>query len=242
MRISLLPKLTGGKLFRLTLLLAIGASSAALATPLLINNPSFELPVLSAGTYGIGVVDWTSINAGGGGFNTATYNPSGTTFISGGSAPDGNNVAQISASNLDAGAGITQTLSATLLANTTYTLTFDVIHMITTTMDPYLGSLSANGVTLASDSSLSPALTHYALDTIVYNSGAAPAELGQALTITLQGTGCNGAPPCGAGTVAFDNVQLTAVTTQSGVPEPATFGFIGAGLASLGFLRRAKRL
>jgi len=239
MRTSRFPKLTGGKLFRLTLLLAIGTGSAALATPLLINNPSFELPVLSPGADAIGVVDWTSID--GGGFNTETYNPSGTTLIAGGSAPDGNNVAIISGDNIAAGAGITQTLSATLLANTTYTLTFDVIHMITTVMDPYLGSLSANGVTLASDSSLSPALTHYALDTIVYNSGAAPAELGQALTITLQGTGCNGAPPCMGGLVAFDNVQLTAVTTQSGVPEPATFAFIGAGLASLGFLRRAKR-
>jgi len=239
MRISLFPKLTGGGLFRLTLILAIGAGSAALATPLLINNPSFELPVLSPGTTGVGVVDWTSID--GGGFNTATYNPSGTSFISGGSAPDGSNIAMISANNLAAGAGITQTLSATLLANTTYTLTFDVIHLVTTVMDPYLGSLIANGVTLASDSSLSPALTDYALDTIVYNSGAAPPELGQALTITLQGTGCNSGPNCLGGAVGFDNVQLTAVTTQSGVPEPATFAFIGAGLASLALLRRAKR-
>lgn len=225
--------MTNARLLLPFAVLTLACALPASASSLLINNPSFELPVLSPGTTGVGVVDWTSINAGGGGFNTATYNPSGTAFIAGGSAPDGNNIAMISASNLDAGAGITQTLTATLLANTTYTLTFDVIHLITTTMDPYLGSLSANGVTLASDSSLAPALTDFALDTIVYNSGAAPAELGQALAITLQGTGCNSGPNCTGGTVGFDNVQLTAVPTQTGVPEPGALAFVVIGLAAL---------
>jgi hypothetical protein len=219
-------------------LLTIACSTPGRASSIAINNPRFETPTLTTGTYGVGVTGWNSID--GGGFNTATHNPN-PSEIAGGVAPDGSNIAMISANNLAAGAGITQTLTATLLADTTYTLTFDVIHLITTTMDPYLGSFSANGVTLASDSSLNPALTQFALDTIVYNSGSSPAELGQALVITLQGTGCNSGPNCTGGTVGFDNVQLTAVTTASGVPEPATFGFFAAGLVFFAIMRRAKR-
>ena len=217
--------------FLTTTLLAIASTLLSHAALLTITNASFENPVLAPNTYGVGVSGWTSIN--GGGFNTATYNPTSTSFIAGGSAPDGSNVAFISANNTAPGAGISQTLSATLQANTTYTLTFDVIHMVTPVLDSYFGSLSANGVTLASDGSVTPALTQFALDTIVFNSGANPAQLGQALTITLQGTGCLGGPGCLGGTVQFDNVQLDASPTQSSVPEPSTFGFALAGIVFL---------
>jgi hypothetical protein len=219
-------------LWSLTALALVSAASGH-AGPVSITNPSFENPTLSPGNFFIGVNGWTLID--GGGFNVYTYNPSGTAL---GSAPDGDNIAEISGNNIAPDAGITQILTATLEANTTYTLTFDVIHLVTTTMDPYLGSLIANGVTLASDNSLDPALNQYALDTIVYNSGPDPAELGQALTITLVGAGCTSGPGCESGVLGFDNVALDASPTPTGSPEPATFVFVLAGVVALGLGRR----
>jgi hypothetical protein len=213
--------------------LALVCAASGYAASLPIANPSFENPTLSPGGFFIGVNGWTLID--GGGFNVYTYNPSGSAL---GAAPDGDNIAVISGNNIAPDAGITQTLTATLEANTTYTLTFDVIHLVTTTMDPYLGSLIANGVTLASDNSLNPALNHYALDTIVYNSGPNPAELGQALTVTLAGAGCTSGPGCESGVLGFDNVALDAAPTPSGAPEPATFAFVLAGAAALALGRR----
>jgi hypothetical protein len=60
----------------------------------------------------------------------------------------------------------------------------------------------AGNVTLAFDSSLSPAAGSFLTDVIVYTSGANPPHLGQALQIFVKSIG--------TGQVEIDDVSLTA--------------------------------
>jgi hypothetical protein len=105
---------------------------------------------------------------------TATFKPGAGQFPGG--VPEGFNVAAVG-SGVSSGA-ISQILTATLQANTTYTLTVDVGHRSDVALSPYNIELIAGGVTLASDSSLSPSRGIFLTDTINYNSGSNPTQLG----------------------------------------------------------------
>jgi hypothetical protein len=196
------------------------------AASIAISDPSFETPVLS------GVGSFTNLS--GTGWTSTGGSPvidfAGTNqFVS---LPDGNQVAILDDFN---GPGtLSQTLAATLSANTTYTLTFWVGNDLLLPYSGYTAALTAGGVTLAGDNSaVSPTAGHFLQDTITFSSGASPAQLGQALGITLSDVGFNA--------VAFDEFQLDgSPTTVGAAPEPQTWMLLGGGLLLLVWLRRGR--
>ena len=127
---------------------------------------------------------------------------------------------------------VSQILSANVQADTTYTLMVDVGQRLDFPLVSYTVALIANGVTLASDSSLRPAPGTFLTDTILYNSGSNPAQLGQNLEIQLSG-------PI-SGQADFDDVRLNASPTTA-VPEPASLWLMVSGVVSLLSLPRRRR-
>ncbi len=154
------------------------------AASITISDPSFETPV---GLSGVGKASpvfsgtgWTSTGG------SPVIDFAGTNqYVS---IPNGNQVAILDDFN---GAGtLSQALSATLAADTTYTLTFWVGNNLLLPYSGYTAALTAGGVTLAADNSaVSPTAGHFLQDTITFNSGASPAQLGQALGITFSDIG-----------------------------------------------------
>lgn len=221
------------KCLRLSTVLAV-LSIPGFASPVFIANPSFETPVLSQ-PFAFGITSWTC---------TATcVTIMATDFSIFASAPDGTQVAALGEAGGAESDAMSQTLSATLLANTLYTLTFYVGNPSDISAYNYSGYqviLAANGVTLATDTNaVSPAAGQFVKDTLTFNSGASPAELGQALSITLNDNFHVGAT---AFAVDFDDVQLDATTTSSGtVPEPGAWAMVAAGLGLIGAAKRSRR-
>jgi len=228
------------RIWRFTLLsciLACGFANTSSATFLTVNNFSFEADVLGCAA-GPSCFDFNNIPAWtiAPGSGTATFKPStgaGGEFPAG--VPDGVNVAALG-NGFNSG-DIRQTLSATLLANTKYTLKLFLGQRSDFPFSIYTASLEANGSVLASDSTLAPPPGTFLPDTIIYNSGASPAQLGQLLVIHLFATGLTvaGAP----GQADFDNVTLDASPT--GIPEAATGALLSVGLIALSLLRRPLR-
>jgi hypothetical protein len=180
-----------------------------------IGNPGFEIPVLADD-------DWDQIPFdswevwGGNDDSTGTWNITTDVFTD--EAYEGYNVACVEADNRygDPNGGLAQVLDVDLAADTTYTLTVQV-------GNPKLGDyagpnifpgyrvqLLAGGVILAEDpDSLAVPEDTWVTATLVYNSGAAPAQFGEALEIRL-GTMAN--PSGGTGMdlyVLYDDVRLT---------------------------------
>ncbi len=201
-------------LLNFTALFTIGTS--AIASPVTINNPSFETPVQCAGCYtydsSTGWVSQASVS---------TWRPAvgpGGEFSS---IPDGLQVAALG----EPGSGsLSQNLTATVLANTTYTLSFWVGQRTDTPLSGYAVALLAGGATLGSNSAGNPSPGTFMEQTIVYNSGPSPAELGQTLEILVNGSG--------NGQADFDLFSLDASATgaTSSVPEPSNFCLVVAGL------------
>jgi len=121
-----------------------------------------------------------------------------------GGVPDGTNI--VGCGNEVGTGSISQTLSATLQPNTTYTLVVSVGRRADFPFGGYNVELLAGPTTLASDSSLSPPAGGFLADRIVYSSGANPSLQGQKLTIRLTGN------VVGAQAV-FDKVSLDATPT-----------------------------
>jgi hypothetical protein len=208
-------------------LLCISASASSIT----INNPSFEIPALtcSAGPscFQLSFTNWTGSGA------AATFRPSvgaGQEFIS---LPDGLQVAAVS--NGSSG-DVFQDLTAMLAANTTYTLTFSVGQRSDVSFNAgYLVSVLANGVTLGSDTGATPASGAFTARSIIFTTGAAPAQLGQVLRIDISAP----ATPLAVTQADFDAFALTA--TPAGVPEPGVFGLTAMGLFGLLALARRAR-
>jgi hypothetical protein len=99
-------------------------------------------------------------------------------------------------------------------------------------LGPYTIALIANGVTLASESSLVPNPGTFLTATIVYNSGSNPAELGQNLEIQLSALI--------GGQADFDNVILNASPTTA-LPEPASLWSMVTGAVGLLLLSSRRR-
>jgi hypothetical protein len=197
-----------------SLLVILGFVDGASATPITVNNPSFEALVLTCapgpGCFALGnVPDWVVTG------QASTFKPSTGPAGEFTSIPDGINVAAIGD---PAGPGsISQTLTATVQANTLYTLEVSVGRRADATFSPYTIALEAGGAVLVSDSSLRPPAGSFLTDTITFSSGPNPPTLGQSLGIQLSAT---------TEQADFDEVLLNA--SPSTVPAP----LIGEGLPS----------
>jgi hypothetical protein len=157
---------------------------AATASPVTVNNASFEAPALTcaAGPACYILNSFTSWTVASG--QTGTFRPSvgvGQEFTA---LPGGLQVAAIG--NGIAGGEIYHDLAATLAANTTYVLTFWVGRRSDFPFDPgYTVSLMANGSPLASAAGSSPAAGSFVQQTLSFTTGASPAQLGQTLRIDI---------------------------------------------------------
>jgi hypothetical protein len=193
----------------------------AAASPITINNPSFETPALTCtpgpACYSLNVFDSWTVASG----QTGTFRPSvgpGQEFTA---LPNGLQVAAIG--NEIAGGAIYQDLSATLAADTTYTLTFWVGRRSDFPFDSgYAVSLMANGSTLASATGASPAAGSFVQQTLSFATGASPAQLGQTLRIDVSA-------PFESAQADFDLFALDASPSTT-VPEPSTFALLIIGL------------
>jgi hypothetical protein len=221
----------------------LGTFGAASASPIAVNNPSFEDLVLTCAPgptcFALGdVPSWGASAATGGTTFKPSTGPSGE-FIS---IPDGVNVAAVAGPGTNA--HIFQAVNANVQSNTLYTLQVSVGHRADFPFSEYTVDLEAGGTVLVSDSSLSPGPGSFVTDTLTFFSGLAPPSLGQQLGIRLSATGLSAT---GASAQAdFDLVHLDA--SPSAVPTPLIgFGFpaflvVGGLLFGAKLLEGAKKL
>jgi hypothetical protein len=192
-------------------------------TTVSIVNPGFETPVLADGAATSTPPAWTdgyyNVAEPGvwvvGDAETGAYNPvAGADYN--GVAPEGKNV-MYATSGVGFDRGMSQVLSAKLEANTQYILSALVGNPFlfngSTAAGNYRIELLAGGVLLKSDTGASPANDKtWKTASLTYDSGAGPAQLGQALAIRLVAVNFTN----GKG-VDFDDVKLTA---EGPAPDP----------------------
>ena len=190
-------------------ILSLGLSLTAWSqTSIPIDNPSFESPVLDPGEFVSNLVEWTLV---GNPSAAGTVYPDASDYSGG--APDGNNIAYVTA-NAD-GDGIGQVLtdpSATLKPGTQYNLTVEVGNNGVFQFEGYRVQLLAGGVMLAEDdNTLNPANGTFATSTVTYNYDALEHEalLGEPLEIRLLSKALVG------GETNFDNARLTVTFTET---------------------------
>ena len=205
-----------------------------------IQNPSFESPL--CGTTAPAYCQpqyWKtteSIPANGGG-DAEAFMPEAGVWNS---IPNGT---QVGYSN-GPGDTLSQVLSDSVLANTTYTLSVWVSEQgdIPSTFSPVIellaGSFTLIGLTASNpEGNVAPTETGAAgtpynwVDwTATYTSGASGGAIGQPLKIYLSAGGIQ---------TDYDELSLTSTWNDpNGVPEPAVFVLVGAGL--LGLLTRSR--
>jgi hypothetical protein len=209
--------------------LTIAASSVLRADVVAINNSGFEsgnLTQVGNGTFSQ-LVPGSSIFAAGGTLDNWTVAFSTTASAAGGFDPsaggvnwttkwwDGNNIAylQIGAAGT---VSLSQTLTATLLDNSTYTLSALIGRREFTPNFNYAIQLYAGTTLLDSASNVSLASNSSGSDSFVYSSGASNALAGQNLKIVLSSAST------GAFTEAFFDDVALSVSTPNAVPEPGT--------------------
>ena len=209
------------------------------AQPVSIANAGFENPVLLEATYPTTIPSWSQ-----GRYDTTTpgvwvagasisghYNVS-TNDYAGGTAPEGENTAYTTAAaGFDS--GINQVLATTLRAEAEYVLSvkvgnpFGFNHSLTAN---WRVELLAGGVLLQSATGPSPVDdTSFTTATLTYNSGVAPAQLGQALEIRLLALDFPSTKQ-----VDFDDVRLTvALANPVAVPGGPYFVALSGGSLAL---------
>lgn len=252
---------------RLALITVLGAAAlgtamatAATATPITVQNASFEDDVPNFNEFFLGTpTGWQLVDPGaivGGNDVPGTLTATGSQFFNNG-APDGDHVGilfigdEVGTSEF----GLAQTLSAVLTAGTTYTLTVAVGNIQSgdaTNGTPfdlsgfpgYRIELIAGNTLLASngegiDSTIPEG--EFEDRQLVFTPDASHAALlGQALEIRLYNTNLTDPAHAGADLeVDFDDVRLDAALTT--VPAPAGLALAGLGLAGLGFAARRRR-
>src|SRR6266498_5845019 len=124
---------THGRLALCLVLILIGSPSSTFSQNIAITNPDFETNVIPDGTFIVfpgGPTGWSVYDPLGiinnGANSVGLIMPVGTTYFPEG-ATEGRNGALVYLAGANSGeAGLQQTLSATLEANTRYTMTVDV--------------------------------------------------------------------------------------------------------------------
>jgi hypothetical protein len=230
-------------------LLTCGFAAHLAAGPIFVSNPGFESDVLGCAAGASCATDdtmsfWTGATADPLGFGDpggvnatgsfGVFKPSSVQYPSG--VPGGVNIAYLYGTTY--GTSISQVLGATLLANDTYTLTVDIGRRADNNggCNGFNAALEAGGAVLnslvavgnASCNSLTGG--NFTQFTLTYNSGASPAQLGAPLEIVLSGNGSGSSIETAE--IDFDNVVLSDTLSSSSVPEPGTFGAVGAMLAA----------
>jgi hypothetical protein len=204
-----------------------GQVKAALLT---VANNSFETPIVTSlsgiNTVSSGTTNNLTFAGGAQGFiNPGVGENSAPGFWYGSSPgiiPDGDQVAW---SN---GGTISQTLSATLQANTKYTLGVHVGRRENVAFAGYNIELLAGNTVLVSNNSVTPAPGSFQYVTFDYTSGISVTP-GQALQIRLTSNGVQ---------TNFDNITLDAAS----IPEPsAILGLLGFGLLGIASKLRQKQ-
>lgn len=219
---------------RLELLQLVIASSCLVIVPqvqvraasITILNPSFESPTLNQGIFNYAINNWTLTN---GSSWQGTFRPTiGPNLHFTQAVPNGSQTAY---SN---GGTISQTLTATLQANTQYTLGAFVGRRVGTAFPGYRIELWAGTTLLASNGSVTPAAGTFAPVTVNYTSGSSGSLIGQLLEIRLISS---------IGTNAQTNFdQITLNATPIPTPEPsAILGLLGFGLLGIGSTLKQKR-
>ena len=190
-------------------------TTAASAAPVSIVNAGFESQAIvdSAAVF---IIDgW--LNSG----DSGVFDPHAGAFAAG--APEGENVAFAS----HGGPTISQLLSATAQANTSYTLTMLVGNRLDADFGGYQAELWAGGTMLAQDASQQPADGQFLVSTVRYFVAAGDPVVGSALEIRFRSLGWQ---------TVFDDVKLDATER---VPEPALLALLGLGGAAA--VRRQRR-
>jgi len=244
-------------------LLAAAAVAGAQAASVTVVNPSFEADFAPDGNFVLLYPSgWTLYDPNGivdfplGNDSVGVLNPTGTTFFTD-PVPHGRNAALVFlGSDVGAGeAGLAQTLMDTLQANTRYRLSVgigniasgtglapqDVLGEFNLTGFPgYRVDLLAGGEVIAMDNnSLAGSLAdgRFGTSVVEIEIGAVHPFIGRPLGIRLVNLNLPGTALAPAIEVDFDQVTLLATP----VPEPATWAFMLAGLATIAQVRGLRR-
>jgi hypothetical protein len=231
------------------MLFACGLVTQMPASSITILNPSFEdQSVPQGGPFNVSdmvIVDWDESDPNNMGFVAYSVFYALPTEYPGG-APDGVNVAQVFGDGRTA--FISQTLSATLQANDTYTFTGYAGLRLDTSAFPeaVLGCAAANAAVEAGGNILTPvgalggdiscsslSLGNFTKFTFVFSTGTNPAGLGDPLEIVLTATGSGSVSE--PTEIDFDDISMSDTAGSNSpspsAPEPATFGTMASALA-----------
>jgi MYXO-CTERM domain-containing protein len=208
------------------LVFAFLAASTAVASPLLVNNFSFETLAAGGLPFGCGtscsystdlIPGWTITGSQTGQFKPGP--PSTTTYFN--SVPDGTTIAYTS------GGSISQTVAPLVQLGVVYTLMVDVGVRKDIGFDPGSEALIINGNSyFATGVPATPG--NFSTFTVTYTGLAA--DVGKSITIQLIAGGSQG---------DWDNVRLSD-STPTGLPEPASALMALTALALLGVVRRKR--
>ena len=193
----------------------------------IVRNAGFEDPVYEGGAYGAAthwkagrydVADPLTWVLGGDGDDAGGWNPDAADGFSAGAFAGDNTAWTISGAGYDM--GLSQVLTITLEANTTYVLSVQVGNALYNQSDetaPYRLELLAGGVLLASDTGAAPIADTWEPHSLTYDSGSDPAQLGELLEIRLLAVAYTDGGGGAGYEVDFDEVELTITDS---VPEP----------------------